>query len=149
MSGGIPEDALGTGLSALARIWSCDPDVAAAFLYGSRARGRARAGSDVDLAVILRACLSPAARWRKRLALIDSAGSALGTDAIDLVVLEEAPAPLGHRIVRAARLLLDADPPRRVAVVEDVLRRYLHEAPLRRALDEGLGERLEGGRFAR
>ncbi len=136
-------------LRRLARRFAADATVAAAYLFGSRARGDARPGSDVDIAVILGAELPPRERWRRRLALLEAAASELGSDAIDLVLLEEAPAPLAHRVVRDGRLLVDSDPRRRVAVVEDVFRRYLDEAPLRRALDEALRARIAEGRFAR
>lgn len=92
---------------------------------------------------------SPADRWKKRLSLIDQAASVLATDAVDLLLLEEAPAPVAHRAIRDGRLLVDRDPRRRVEVVEDVLRRYLDEAWLRRELDDGLRARLAEGRFAR
>jgi predicted nucleotidyltransferase len=136
-------------LDALAQRWSRDRDVAAAFLHGSRGRGAARAQSDVDLAVVLRKELSASERWRKRLGLLEAATSQLGTDAVDLVILEEAPAALAHRAIRDGRLILDSDPRRRVEVVENVFRRYLDEAWLRQMLDEGLRTRLAEGRFAR
>jgi predicted nucleotidyltransferase len=136
-------------LKRLVQRFAADATVAAAYLYGSRARGDARLGSDVDIAVILDSKLSPAERWRRRIALLEAAASELGTDAVDLVILEEAPAPLAHRVVRDGRLLVDTDARRRVAVVEDVFRRYLDEAPLRRALDEALRVRIAEGRFAR
>lgn len=136
-------------LQRLAQRLAADATLAAAYLYGSRARGDARPGSDVDLAVILSSKLSPSERWHRRLALLEAAAAELGSDAVELVVLEEAPAPLAHRVVRDGRLLVDTDPRRRVEVVEDVFRRYLDEAPLRRALDEAMQARLAEGRFAR
>lgn len=136
-------------LATLTKRWAENTDVAAAYLYGSRARGNFHAQSDVDLAVILDATLSPADRWKTRLSLIDQAASVLATDAVDLLLLEEAPAPVAHRAIRDGRLLVDRDPRRRVEVVEDVLRRYLDEAWLRRELDDGLRARLAEGRFAR
>lgn len=134
---------------ALAGTLSRDAEVAAAWLYGSRARGGAHRRSDVDVAVILRAGVPAAQRWRKRLEHADAVARALGTDDVDVVLLEEAPAVLGHRIVRDGLLVVDRDPRRRVQVVEEVLRRYLDEAALRAALDEGLRQRLREGRFAR
>lgn len=136
-------------LDELARRWAQDPEIAAAWLHGSRARGTARPNSDVDLAVALRAGLSSRERWNKRLALLDQATARFGTDAVDLVILEEATSPLAHRVIRDGRRIVDSDPRRRVEVVEDVFRRYLDEAWLRRELDEGLHRRLAEQRFAR
>lgn len=136
-------------LEQLAHRWAGDATIAAAYLYGSRARGTARANSDVDIAVILTSALSAYERWGRRLALLDSAKTELRSDDIDLIVLEDAPAPVAHRAIRDGRLILDRDPHRRVAVVEDVFRRFIDEAPLRRVLDEQLRTRLAEGRFAR
>jgi predicted nucleotidyltransferase len=136
-------------LRRLAQRLAADRTVAATYLYGSRARGDARPSSDVDLAVVLTSKMSPSERWQRRLALLEAAAAELGSDAVDLVILEEVPAPLAHRVVRDGRLIVDTDPRRRVEVVEDVFRRYLDEAPLRRALDEGMRARLAEGRFAR
>ena len=68
---------------------------------------------------------------------------------MDLVVLEDAPVPLGHRVLKRGRLLSDRLPRRRASVAEGILRRYLDEAYLRRVLDVGLAERLREKRFAR
>ena len=105
--------------------------------------------SDIDLAVVLGQGLDAAGRWRKRLALIGEACRWLGTDAVDLVVLEEAPSVLGHRVLRDGRLLVESDGHRRVEVVEDVLRRYFDEAWLRTELDRVLATRVRDGSFAR
>ena len=43
----------------------------------------------------------------------------------------------------------DAQPRRRAAVAERILRQYLDEAYLRRVLDAGLAARLREKRFAR
>jgi predicted nucleotidyltransferase len=144
----MPEDLAGR-IDALARAWSADPDLAAIYLFGSRARGRGGPRSDVDLAVVLREELDAAGRWQKRLNLLSDACQCLGTDAVDLVVLEDAPAPVGHRVLKWGRLLRDLLPRRRVAVAERILRSYLDEAYLRRVLDAGLAERLREKRFAR
>jgi len=88
-------------------------------------------------------------RWHKRLALLTDACQRLATDAVDLVVLEDAPASLGHRVLKGGHLLSDRLPRRRAMVVEGILRRYLDEAYLRRVLDEGLARRLREKRFAR
>jgi predicted nucleotidyltransferase len=144
----LPDD-LDDRIDALVRAWSDDPDLAGIYLFGSRTGARAGPRSDVDLAVALREGLDADTRWRKRLALLADACRRLGTDAVDLIVLEDAPAPLGHRILKHGRLLSDLDPRRRAAVAERILRHYLDEAYLRRVLDAGLAARLREKRFAR
>ena len=52
-------------------------------------------------------------------------------DAVDLVILEDTPTPLGHRVLKSGHLLRDVLPKRRTAVAEHILRRYLDEAYLR------------------
>jgi predicted nucleotidyltransferase len=135
-------------IRALASAWAADSDIAAVYLFGSRAGSHPRPRSDVDLAVILRDGVDEATRWRKRLDLIGDACRHLGTDAVDLIVLENAPIVLGHRVLRNGVLLSERDPRRRVHVAERIMRQYLDEAYLRRVLDSALGERLREGRFA-
>jgi predicted nucleotidyltransferase len=137
------------GIQALGQEWAHDPDVAAVYLFGSRAGSGAGPRSDVDLAVVLRSGLDPSERWRKRLDLLKQASRRLRTDAVDLVVLEDAPAVLGHRVLARGRLLCDPLPARRARVAEQIMRRYLDEAYLRKVLDTGLAERIREGRFAR
>jgi hypothetical protein len=144
----VPAD-LEARLAALGRIWADDPEIATVYLFGSRARGVAFAHSDIDLGLILASGLDGDQRWRKRLDLLRSATEVLGTDAVDLVVLEDAPIVLAHRILRDGRRLDERDPHRRTQVAEDVMRRYADEEYLRRELDRGLTDRLREGRFAR
>lgn len=78
-----------------------------AYLFGSHARGCARADSDVDLAVLL----------RPRDASADPLGLQLGGEleraigcGVDLVVLNSAPPDLVHRVLRDGLIVLDRDP---------------------------------------
>jgi len=144
----LPSD-LQDRLRALVLAWSTDPELAAVYLFGSRAGESPGPRSDVDLAVVLREGLDGRARWRKRLDLLADACRHIGTDAVDLIVLEDAPTVLGHRVLARGRLLCDPQPRRRVQVAERILRQYLDEAHLREVLDAGLAQRVHEGRFAR
>ena len=136
-------------IRALATAWAEDPEVAAIYLFGSRAGAHPGPRSDVDLAVVLSDRLDDDARWQKRLHLIADACRCLGTDAVDLIVLEDAPTVLGHRVLARGVLLAEGEPRRRVRVAERIMSQYLDEAYLRRVLDTGLVQRLHEGRFAR
>jgi len=143
----LPQD-LDERIRVLAEAWAHDPAIAAVYLFGSRASGRPGPRSDVDLAVTLVAGLDAAARWRKRLDLTADASHRLGTDGVDVVVLEDAPTVLGHRVLGHGKILCEPQPRRRTGVAEGILRRYLDEEPLRRILDAGLAQRIREGRFA-
>lgn len=94
----------------------------AAFLFGSRAEGREHRESDIDVAILLdRAVfLSAKARFERGLVLGSRLQGALGTDAVDLVVLNDAPPGLGRHIVTTGLRLLDRDPELTHSYVRDV-----------------------------
>ncbi|GAA3712813.1 hypothetical protein GCM10022421_20100 [Oceanisphaera sediminis] len=92
-------------------------DIAALWLYGSRARGDYHAGSDYDLAVVftywepdaLSRRLRPeevAIDWQHQLAMQE------GT--ISVVDLAIAPVPLGWSVLSQGKLLLDLSPSHRM-----------------------------------
>jgi len=80
-----------------------------AYLFGSRARGRARASSDVDLAAFLSPRLTPRRRERERLLLLGELCSALRRDAVDLVILNDAPPLLAFRVTATGRTIYSRD----------------------------------------
>jgi predicted nucleotidyltransferase len=82
--------------------------VLAAYLFGSVARGGAAAGSDVDVAVLLES-EPPRTLEGLRPDLRDGLQECLGR-AVDLVVLNHAPADLVHRVLRDGILMLDENP---------------------------------------
>jgi len=75
-----------------------DTPVTVAVLYGSHARGEPTVHSDIDLTVAFDESLSSLEQTRARLSLIEQLSSALGTDAIDVVPLSEAPVSLRREI---------------------------------------------------
>lgn len=89
-----------------------DPAIIAAWLFGSTARGEARVGSDVDIAILVSPDPEPTLDGL-RLDLRDELEGALGRK-VDLVVLNNAPVDLIHRVLRDGRLLVDFDPSLRV-----------------------------------
>lgn len=89
------------------------PSIVCAYLYGSVARGQARAGSDVDIGVLFR---DPPPATLDGLAF-DLAGEierVIGRP-VDLIVLNRAPPDLVHRVLRGGVLLAESDCPARVA----------------------------------
>lgn len=86
------------------------PDVVFAYLFGSAATGRRRPTSDVDVAIDI----DPSADTvTARLDAIRTITRHLGTDAVDVVVLDEAPIALAGRVLLTRQVLVDRDPHRR------------------------------------
>ena len=96
--------------------------VVSVYLFGSHAAGRAHRESDVDLGVLLRWDRHPERRDRfeVRVALGSGLASVLGTNEVDVVILNDAPPLLGRRIIWEGRRLFLADPEADHAFVRDV-----------------------------
>lgn len=121
------------------------PEVRFALLFGSRAGSQARPDSDWDVAVYLDETLTPRQTFETRRRLL---GEFEDLGEIDLVVLNEAPALLGHRALQGERLFV-RDPTtyvryfvRTMANSED--ERYWHAIHDRARL-----ARIREGRFGR
>lgn len=85
--------------------------IVAAYLFGSRAEGRAHRESDIDLAVLLdwgRAG-SDRERFEARVLLTSALIAELRTNAVDVVVLNDAPPGLASRIVTRGRRIYCSD----------------------------------------
>ncbi len=115
--------------------------LAALWLFGSHAAGRARSDSDVDLAALFRRRPSPAE-------LVDAAGAAeavLGRP-VDLISADEAAPILAMQVLRNGRLVVDADPVRRAAFTSAAFGRYEDLKIARRPAERALLRRIDGGR---
>lgn len=98
------------------------PGVAAAYLFGSHAEGRAHRESDVDVAVLLDWSVHPtrAARFDLRVRLGSWLIGVLHANAVDVVVLNDVAPHLGRRIVTTGRRLTCADAAADHTYVRDV-----------------------------
>jgi uncharacterized protein len=124
----------------------CD-GVVAAYLFGSRARGTARRGSDIDVAVWLDPRLGPRERLDRQLALAADLEGRAGD--VDVVVLNDAPPLLRHRVLRDGIVILDREPVLHVRLRTDALIEFLDTEPLRVAVDAGQRRRLAEDSFGR
>lgn len=123
--------------------------VVAASLIGSQATGTAGPLSDVDLAVWVVPGLEPDRLLALTDELLEAAVAALGTDAVDLVVLNDATPLMRHRAMRDGIRLVERDRAARVRLETRGLLDYLDTVPLRAALAAGVGRRIAEGRFGR
>jgi predicted nucleotidyltransferase len=104
--------------------------VAAAYLFGSVARGEARASSDVDVAVLY--AKDPPRTLEALPTALQMALSRLLQAPVEVVVLNKAPVDLVKRVLRDGILVLDRDRSRRIAFEVDARNRYWDIEPLLR-----------------
>jgi hypothetical protein len=116
-----------------------EEDVVVAYLFGSQARGTAGPLSDVDVAVLLPV---EADVGRRQLELIAAVADVVGLDSAEVVVLNNAPATLGYRVLRDGHLLLSRDDRARVRHYVRTVDRYLDMGPMRRTLEAGTRHQL-------
>lgn len=120
------------GLSDTLRavLETAPPEVVAVYLYGSRARGTAKQGSDLDLALLLAA--PPASTLRSLARDIEDVVERALRIPVEAVVLNRAPADLVHRVLRDGILVLDRDRAARLRFEVRARNEYFDLAPLRR-----------------
>jgi len=109
----VPEAAMREWMSSLLEYLASQPDVVAAYVFGSVAQGRARPQSDVDIAVLLRDDLDAEERFARRLRLGGEVERVIGRPT-DLVVLNDAPPLLQHQVLKHGRLIFERDRAARV-----------------------------------
>jgi predicted nucleotidyltransferase len=118
-------------------------EVVAVYLFGSVARGTAGPASDVDLGVLL--CSRPAATLEGR--MLDYEGAltkALGRP-VQLVILNDAPADLVHRVMRDGRVVLERDRSARIRFEVRARNEYFDLLPiLQRYRDAALRKAAAG-----
>lgn len=81
-------------------------EVLEAYLFGSRATGRAQPHSDIDVAVYLEEHRSTGLPYGHAAELTSYLMSALRTNLVDVAVLNRAPPVLYHRVLRDGRRIL-------------------------------------------
>jgi len=100
----IPED-INQKMSSLTDFFLYESNVVFAYLFGGMVKDRPNPLRDVDLAVYL--------KDTKKLDYLEMFGKIadiLGTDEIDLVILNRAPVSLSGRILRGRKILIDKEP---------------------------------------
>src|SRR5690606_16141240 len=94
-------------LRAVERGAEALPEVQAAFLFGSHATGRARADSDIDVAVLLDAEFAQANRAGSLRRVIESLAAHLAADRLDVVILNDAPPALAFQVLKHGKVAFE------------------------------------------
>ncbi|MEM9696096.1 MAG: nucleotidyltransferase domain-containing protein [Myxococcota bacterium] len=108
---------------------AASPAVAAAWVFGSLARNEARPDSDLDVALLLRDREATAVTCRRAIQDLAARLETVSRRRVDLVVLTLNDPIIAHRVLSEGRLVLDADPERRIDFSSDALARYFDWAP--------------------
>jgi len=129
------------GVTALTEYLAVQPDVIAAYLFGSRVSGRARAESDVDVAVLLNE-EDNVARFERRLQMMVEVSKVCGRE-VDVIVLNDAPPILQNQVLRYGRLLFERDRRARVEFEVRAGKVYADLEPMRRFFQQALFQEIK------
>jgi predicted nucleotidyltransferase len=108
-------------------------EIRVAYLFGSRARGSARADSDLDIALHLGAATSDDHRATLLLSIIAALTDSLGAlgERADLLELNRAGSSVAFAVIRDGKCVLCRDRRERVRLEARIARRYDDERPYR------------------
>jgi predicted nucleotidyltransferase len=103
--------------------------VAFAYLFGSQAKGTAGALSDIDIAVYFDDEAVADVRFDLRLKVLGELTDLYKTDKVDLVVLNDAPPLLAHRILKEGLLVFSGNDKIRLEYETNAVLKYLDWKP--------------------
>ncbi len=123
------------------------PEILEAYLFGSGARGDASAHSDVDIAVFVDRSAAPDGPFGYVAALATELIRALGRNDVDVVLLNDAPPLLYHRVLRDGRRLFSRDLVATTRREGYASSRYCDYVPQLHKIAAAQRRRIEGGSF--
>jgi predicted nucleotidyltransferase len=113
-------------------------EILEAYLFGSHARGMSHALSDIDIAVFIDEGSAEPGLFGYQSELTATLMSALGTNSIDVVILNDAPPLLYHRVLRDGKRLLSRNLKATTVREGKALSRYCDFAPQLAKIDAAL-----------
>lgn len=122
------------------------PEIDCVYLFGSTARGERGPLSDIDVGILFSG-LTPAARRLDLAASVGEDVERLTKSTVDVVILNDAPPAVRHRIVRDGLLLFAIDERRRVDFESRSIDEFLDFQPVLVRYDQQLLERAREGRI--
>ena len=128
--------------NAVSHYLSCQPDIAAAYIFGSLARGRFRAGSDVDIAILYnRGDVDKLARFERRLDL-EIALEEIIHRPVQVIDLEQAGLPLQYQVRKYGKVIVEKDRKLRVNFEVNTRRLYFDMQQFYRLRNTSVLERI-------
>ncbi|BAS28751.1 DNA polymerase subunit beta [Limnochorda pilosa] len=129
-------------LDALERYFRDRPEVSLAFLFGSTARGQARAGSDLDFAILIE---RDAVDGFDRSQMVWDLMHLCKREDVDLVLLNRASPLMTHRVVRDGYVLFARNTRVLAEFTIRAVQSYVDTRPLRELKHRRLHQRLAAG----
>ena len=114
--------------ATLGDVLANQPDVLAAYLFGSVARQQSNTLSDIDIAVLLRPGLNAEAMLERQLALVGALEDAIKRE-VQVVILNSAPPLLAYQVIREGVLLCEQDRLARIAFAVRTMKLYFDIQP--------------------
>ncbi len=118
--------------------------VVSVFLFGSYAKGQARAGSDVDLALLLDRAIPESEYLSRRLTWMHDLSS-LVTKEVDIVFLNEAGPVLTHQVLLYGKVLFERDPRETTAFKARSMVEYVDWLPYQNRLNQSVLQHFKRG----
>jgi predicted nucleotidyltransferase len=125
------------------------PEILDAYLFGSHARGEARPHSDVDVAVFVDTGLATTSPFGYEAELTSVLIGALVTNRIDVVILNDAPPLLYHRVLRDGIRVLSRNLSATTTREGAAISRYCDFLPQLAKVERVAAARLRDGEFGR
>ena len=128
---------------------NADSPICALYLFGSYATDRTTPLSDIDLAILLEQSESRENYFKHRLNLMAEFSSRLGTEKVDVIILNNATPDLAYNIIKDGQLLFKR-PETRGQLVVFIARtydRYFDYLPVKKLFSLALTQRVKEGRF--
>lgn len=100
-----------------------------AYLFGSQVEGKTGPLSDIDVAVYLDEKIPSQECFDLKLKILGGLMDIFKTDNIDVVILNEAPPLLSHRILKEGKLVFSSDEKKRLGFETKAVMQYLDWKP--------------------
>jgi predicted nucleotidyltransferase len=133
----------------LAAALALRPEVLEAYVFGSVARGQSGQISDIDVAVYVDPQMTARAPYGYAADLSTALGTALERNDIDVVVLNDAPPLLYHRVLTGGARILSRDLRATTTREGRALSRYCDYLPQLTLIDAAVSARLARDTFGR
>lgn len=121
-----------------------NPDIIFAYVFGSYGKGETHPLSDVDIAIYLKENMD---FFEKKLEILDKVIELLGTEEIDLIILNVAPGYMVREVINTGKLLFSKDENLRVEFILRKLKEYFETTYLRKISESCLLERIRNGKY--